>query len=362
MFGAKKKKSDGNQAGAVLNKAAQDDLIIHNMPPAARLDEKKSVRRSTKTYNPALGQAAGVSLGGRNNFKTVGVAIMVGGVIFISLVVYLSYIFIIKPVAKNQAPTVAANNQAATSQPAATSSATSSAARAANSGQTPLATTAAAMATVSPGVIGATDTTTNATASGATSSDLGLNATTTTPLVDSDSDGLNDEEEAVFGTSPNRADTDNDGYTDLSEITNGYDPTGSGKLSADQKLSQYSNTAFNYQALYPKDWAINSLDNGATIDFNAPDNSLIQISVQDNTDKQSILSWYSASFPDDTVTYDKIKSGNGWDGVMASDGFNFYLTDKKNQNIYVVSYIPAVDSRVAYPNVFQMIINSLTLK
>ena len=71
--------------------------------------------------------------------------------------------------------------------------------------------------------------------------------------VDSDQDGLTDEEEAKLGTNPNdpdsdhdgltdreevkvyktdplKADTDGDGYPDGIEVKNGYDPKGPGKL------------------------------------------------------------------------------------------------------------------------------------
>lgn len=48
--------------------------------------------------------------------------------------------------------------------------------------------------------------------------------------VDSDEDGLTDEEEAVYGTDLADPDTDGDGYTDGGEVAAGYDPNGSGKL------------------------------------------------------------------------------------------------------------------------------------
>ena len=73
------------------------------------------------------------------------------------------------------------------------------------------------------------------------------------PAVDSDNDGLTDEQEQALGTNPLSSDTDNDGLTDYEEIniyhtnplnpdtdgdgyldgeevTNGYNPNGPGKL------------------------------------------------------------------------------------------------------------------------------------
>ena len=43
-------------------------------------------------------------------------------------------------------------------------------------------------------------------------------------FLDSDQDGLSDEEERSYGTDPHNKDTDNDGYSDGAEIKSGYDP------------------------------------------------------------------------------------------------------------------------------------------
>lgn len=56
---------------------------------------------------------------------------------------------------------------------------------------------------------------------------LGLNANS----VDSDDDGLFDREEAnIYKTNPLVADTDGDGYSDGAEVKNGFNPKGPGKL------------------------------------------------------------------------------------------------------------------------------------
>lgn len=48
--------------------------------------------------------------------------------------------------------------------------------------------------------------------------------------VDSDGDGLFDDEEAKYGTDPKKADTDGDSFSDGVEVQNGYNPLGEGKL------------------------------------------------------------------------------------------------------------------------------------
>ena len=50
-------------------------------------------------------------------------------------------------------------------------------------------------------------------------------------LVDTDGDGLSDYEEVkIYHTDPLKADTDGDGYTDGAEVKGGYNPLGAGKM------------------------------------------------------------------------------------------------------------------------------------
>jgi len=49
-------------------------------------------------------------------------------------------------------------------------------------------------------------------------------------ILDSDEDGLSDEEEIFYGTDKNNPDTDGDGYLDGDEVEGGYNPQGEGKL------------------------------------------------------------------------------------------------------------------------------------
>lgn len=48
--------------------------------------------------------------------------------------------------------------------------------------------------------------------------------------LDTDEDGLTDDEEAEYGTDPEMADTDGDGHSDGDEVEDGYNPLGEGRL------------------------------------------------------------------------------------------------------------------------------------
>jgi len=343
MFGSKNKKNNNEQE---LATKVNSDLVVRNMPSLARL-------YGTNNSQPVQvasteGNTLGALSGPKNNFKIVGLVIIIGGLIFVGGLVYLSYIYIIKPQIKT---TTSVSTKATSSKDKVIDTA-------------PETTTGQVNNTDNNVVSEATSTNIDLTNLNATSTleNEISNNTNSLPLIDSDSDGLNDEEESILGSNPDLADTNNNTYLDSVEINNNYDPVGSGKLSGNINLAKQVNSTYGYELLYPKNWTPQSLSSDSTITFTALDNSIIQISVQENTDKQSILAWYGNSFPDVTVTYDKLKSNGNWDGIMGDDGLNFYLTDKKRANIYVISYIAAVEGRVAYPSLFKLMIDSFLIK
>ncbi len=339
MFRKKKK----IKPETALEDALNQEMIVHNMPKDPKLSGAYSSGSSPISANEAAppSESQKNPTKSRSNFKAVGFIIMASGVVVIAALVYLSYRFIIAPAAQDKTPNMpiaADNGNSATTVPITSDLASTT-----------------ELSTATPAVVDLATTTV------ATSSEK--IASSTNPLFpDSDYDGLNDGEEAILGTSPTMNDSDSDGYSDFAEVISGYDPSGSGKISANANLASYTNKTFNYDILYPKLWPIQALNDNATVIFNAPDNSLIQISVQDNPDQASILDWYEQSFPGTTVTYDQVRSTYSWEGIMGESGLNFYITDKNRKNIIVISYIPAVEGRIAYPTIFQLMINSLFIK
>ncbi len=326
-----------------LSAQVDQDLVVRNMP-------RPTLFKGAMNSTFLKGSQQNI-IEPKNNVRVVGFIIILAGIIFIGVLVYLSYLFIIKPATKN--------SPEKTSYVVSTK-ATSTTISFNNSEDS--------VVTVSTTTVTETTTPNILDLATSTESNIGVDGTNNSPgsalppLLDSDSDGLTDNEEMVLGTNLELIDSDADNYTDLAEINGGYDPLSSGQLDISKNINKYINSPIDYELLYPKDWEIQSLNDGRTIIFAAPDGSLIQISVQENSNQQSILGWYENSFSSVTVTYDKLKNSDYWEGIMGEDNLNFYLTDKERQNIYVISYIPAIDGRIAYPNIFQMMINFLVIK
>lgn len=73
-----------------------------------------------------------------------------------------------------------------------------------------------------------------ATTTGKIATSTQLNQAVTDPNKDSDNDGLTNVDEEKYGTNPTNPDTDGDGYKDGAEVASGYNPLGSGKMTAAQ--------------------------------------------------------------------------------------------------------------------------------
>ncbi|MFA7169766.1 MAG: hypothetical protein WC178_02840 [Candidatus Paceibacterota bacterium] len=52
-------------------------------------------------------------------------------------------------------------------------------------------------------------------------------------MIDTDGDGLSDDQEKFYGSDPSNPDTDGDGYKDGEEVENGYDPVSAGSIRLD---------------------------------------------------------------------------------------------------------------------------------
>ncbi|MBI4812235.1 hypothetical protein HY798_02155 [Candidatus Falkowbacteria bacterium] len=182
------------------------------------------------------------------------------------------------------------------------------------------------------------------------------------PGRDIDSDNLTDKEEELLGTAVNNPDSDGDGYSDFTEISNLYNPStyASARLIGNPRVKKYANTAFGYSLLYPAAWTISSLGGNDSIMFKSADDQFIQVIAQPNPDRQTIENWYFEQFK---VSADESKrlTGNGWQGIKNNNGLIVYLTDKKNNYIFTITYNPVSATALDYGSILTMMIKSFAI-
>lgn len=199
--------------------------------------------------------------------------------------------------------------------------------------------------------------------------------TRTEPLpstLDTDSDGLTDVEEAVYGTRSNQPDSDGDSFIDGKrlrtdgkydgEFYNSYNPLGIGRLDTSGLVRSFTNTSFNYAILYPSEWVASATkSDNRTILFNPsnPTGETIQVMVEDNPSKLTAKNYYLSVNPGvDPTALDPVVV-NGLEGVRSPTGEDVYLA--KNDKVYRVHYAVGQLQSLNFMTTFEMMFQNFRL-
>lgn len=333
------KNLDTKKTDEGLQKRLQEDFVVKNMPPidslsAASYDDAKTsdnrhfqIIKSTddhKKFSP----------------KSVGMIIIISGIVVIALIIYLAYHFLIAPAMTSPVDNIVSNDNISTE-------------------------------VIQPEIIVEPVTKEENNLIASSSEEVVLIDNTPIEVVveesnlvlprvlDSDGDGLSDAAELFLGTNAQIIDTDNDGYSDFEEVTSAYNPNGSGKLEENNNLALFSNSESGFAIIYPRDWMVDIISADSTL-FSAPDSSFVQVSREDsgqiNTD---IVSWYQEKFMDvDVLTQDRFIESNFGPGIVSADQQIVYFLASDKKSIYVVSYIKSGEG-IPYMEIFKMMASTL---
>lgn len=315
------------------------DFVTHNMPEPTRFSGQTFSSQTTGTISKPI--VAKVS-----NHYTAGLIIIIGGLILVGALLYFGYSYFIKPYVLN---TKVTDNTKIVEETPATSS---------EKVETPV--TVPETITISEPVI---STSTNEIAS---STEIILpeetpiiSAPVTVSTIDSDADGLTDDEEKIVGTDPNKADTDNDGYLDLAEFKSGYDPLVPGKKTSE------TSAILNYQidskttVIYPNTWEVTRSDLNQTVVFTDSDKAFIQAVYQDNSNKMSPILWFKEQFMG--LTPGESVIGTSWQGFYSQDGLAAYIFNKDLSKVYSFSCSPLTSDTTSV-TLFHLMIKTLIIK
>ncbi len=182
-----------------------------------------------------------------------------------------------------------------------------------------------------------------------------------TSALDTDEDGLTQEEEIVFGTSVNDDDTDKDGFRDGQEVANMYNPLIPRESLQDSGLvSPYINASFDYSILIPSTWLAQDILNDDARVVILPDSEVgdsILIEVAENTEEWTLNQWKNSEYPE--AVFENYTVG-GQAAFLSSNGL--FLMMATTEYRYTIQYRLSDVDNIYYPTIFEMILNSFSLE
>ncbi len=182
-----------------------------------------------------------------------------------------------------------------------------------------------------------------------------------TPAKDTDSDGLTDVEELLYGTDFRDPDTDNDSYLDGNEVFHRYHPLGTAPatLLDTGAVKIYDNTGYPFSVYYPATW--NAKATGETgIAFTSSRQASIRVAWSSKNAALSLADWLQreqAGLSTDSLKETLTKQG--YYGYITPDDRTAYLD--VDDAVVTMVYDLGGKTQIEYLQTFQMMVNSFVL-
>ncbi len=178
---------------------------------------------------------------------------------------------------------------------------------------------------------------------------------------DSDKDGLSDLEELLLGSSPNSEDTDGDGFGDMSEVLNLYDPTSRGVLIDSLNVEKYLNEEYDFSIFVSSLWTVDAISGNDSLIVSLGKDQYIQIISQNNTSNQSIEEWYMDLFEVDEILDEQVFKKGNWNGIINESKLTVYLEHPSKKYFITLNYEIGSDNTLYYKNIFDMMLQSISV-
>lgn len=179
--------------------------------------------------------------------------------------------------------------------------------------------------------------------------------------LDSDSDGLTDLEEPLYGSPINNPDADHDSYNDGNEVFHLYSPSGKapGKL-LDSGLVKKFESPVGWSFYAPTPWQTSMQTDGLKGTVLTGHGESFVATVEDNPEHKPLLDWYLAQHPgvlSSQVT--SIATQSGFEGIEGADQLSAYFA--WGTKVFVLRYNLDDQPFVNFRTTFEMMKNSMSL-
>lgn len=181
------------------------------------------------------------------------------------------------------------------------------------------------------------------------------------PGKDSDSDGLTDVEEKLFGSHELRPDTDGDAHIDGNEVHHLYDPTlpDPKRLVETGIVERVAPTDFGYALLVVTAWDRAIRADGKQLLVRVPTGETFQMVLQPIAPTMTILEWYRSQTPiAQQVALDSTRTKQGFVSAWTKDQLTSYVRLSDDQ-LLIFTYQLGDHDRVEYRQTMEMMINSV---
>ncbi len=177
--------------------------------------------------------------------------------------------------------------------------------------------------------------------------------------TDTDSDGLTDAEELMYGSNRTNPDSDNDGFLDGVEVFHLYNPAGQApvRLLDTGSVKIYMNPAYKYQIYVPSPWSIEQVrPDGSDIKF-VDGSESVEVTIENNPTHLPLVNWYLSLHPEaKPADLETFITKSNLDGVKGPDGLTAYIAS--DGSVYAITYNLAENNIINYRNTFEMMLNS----
>ncbi|MBI1908529.1 hypothetical protein HYS28_03935 [Candidatus Uhrbacteria bacterium] len=180
---------------------------------------------------------------------------------------------------------------------------------------------------------------------------------------DTDSDGLTDIEELLYGTNFREPDSDKDSYLDGNEVFHRYHPLGDAPatLLDTGAVKVFEDALYPFTMYYPSSWSTSLDETNMTVAFRSSRQASITVEWEEKPADETLADWYDASHTDRASgDLKEILTKEGYYGLTTADDRTAYL-DFGGDAVITLTYDLGSRTQVEYLQTFQMMVNSLTM-
>lgn len=178
---------------------------------------------------------------------------------------------------------------------------------------------------------------------------------TITRGIDTDTDGLTDREESLYGTDFRNPDSDGDSYLDGNEVFHRFDPIGFAPSTLLDTGSVVEYIEDDYRLTYPRSWTLSSSPDA--ISLQSTTSARFNVTRHDFGDADSFEAWYRENI---STSVPQFIAGESKEGYVTyereDDEMVIYML--ANGSVFEFRYLLGNSLTIDYLQTFQMVVNS----